>query len=277
MEWEKYTPEEREAMRGLEFMRYEDAPQRNKMSEAAFDLISSICAAAAEDDFVWMHELAYNNAYEMASNANNATFRALLARAYEHAVASGDAESCCDLGNMYHETDNSGCVEDYATAASLYELGIQRGCAQCAVNLGYMYYYGRGTEVDYNKAFQCYALAAVTEDNPEALWKLGDLYADGKGVTRSDRMAWTLYSKAYQLSGGMPWGCRAAHHVADYLLRGVSGMLEADPLRALELYMKAELGYYEVIAKGQTYYRKCLDKAIRGQEKARRAIWETGA
>lgn len=85
-------------------------------------------------------------------------------------------------------------------------------------------------------------------------------------------MAWTLYSKAYQLSGGMPWGCRAAHHVADYLLRGVPGMLEADPLRALELYMGAELGYYEVIAKGQTYYRKCLDKAIRGQEKARRAI-----
>ena len=219
-----------------------------------------------------MHELAYNNAYEMASNANNATFRALLARAYEHAVASGDAESCCDLGNMYHETDNSGCAEDYATAASLYELGIQRGCAQCAVNLGYMYYYGRGTAVDYNKAFQCYAHAALVDGNPEALWKLGDLYAGGKGAPQSDCLAWTMYCRARENAQGLPFGCRASHHMADYLLEGIPGSLAPDPGRALKLYVEAELGYYEEIARGLTYYQGCLEKALAGQEKARAAV-----
>ena len=277
VEERELSEKERDGIQALFRWEYGESLLRGEMSQQAYDLLAKVFDAALHGRFDEMHDALEQDVRVVAANVHNQTFRKLLKRMYEHGVACGDVVSCCGLANMYHHASGRVCPEDYAIAMRLYGLGIQRGDMQCAVNLGYMYYYGRGTEVDYNKAFQCYALAAVAEDNPEALWKLGDLYADGKGVTRSDRMAWTLYSKAYQLSGGMPWGCRAAHHVADYLLRGVSGMLEADPLRALELYMKAELGYYEVIAKGQTYYRKCLDKAIRGQEKARRAIWETGA
>ena len=36
--------------------------------------------------------------------------------------------------------------------------------------------------------------------------------------------------------------------------------------------MEAELGYYECIDQGLTYYQGCLEQAIEGQAKAREAV-----
>ena len=51
--------------------------------------------------------------------------------------------------------------------------------------------------------------AALMNGYSEALWKLGDLYASGKGVPRDSRMAWTMYCRARENAQGLPFGCRA--------------------------------------------------------------------
>lgn len=173
---------------------------------------------------------------------------------------------------MYHDTDNEGSPEDYATAVELYEMGADMGNAQASINLGYIYYYGRGTAVDYAKAYECFARGAFINGHPEGYWKLGDLYAGGKGVRQNDLMAWTLYSKAYQNAGGSAYACRAAHHMADYLLKGIKGEFKADPDRALKLYNEAELGYYVLIDDGLVYYQRQLEQCIAGQKKARKLV-----
>ena len=81
-----------------------------------------------------------------------------------------------------------------------------------------------------------------------------------------------MYCRARENAQGLPFGCRASHHMADYLLEGIPGSLAPDPGRALKLYVEAELGYYEEIARGLTYYQGCLEKALAGQEKARAAV-----
>ena len=140
------------------------------------------------------------------------------------------------------------------------------------INLGYIYCYGRGCEKDYVRAYECFARAALTGTNPEDFWKLGDLYASGKGVRKSDRIAWQLYSKAYEFADGSPLVARAAHHMADYLMNGVDGVVDADPERALALYVQAEMGYYHLIDAGLGYYQRQLDRAIEGQHLSREAL-----
>lgn len=80
-----------------------------------------------------------------------------------------------------------------------------------------------------NPAFECYASAAFIDGNPEAYWKLGDLYAGGRGVRKSVRMAWLMYSKAYERGHGTVYAGRAAHHLADCLLNGVEGVSSPTP------------------------------------------------
>ena len=273
-EIEKLSDQERSDWEAMCSKSYDESGYKNCMDEESYDLICNICSCALEGDFDWMLETVMDGSVVVARNERNPEFCRLLKRAYEHAVACGNAGACCNLANMYHETSGDGSAEDYARAIEIYELGADRGSAQASVNLGYIYYYGRGVAVDYGKAYECYARAALMDGNPEALWKLGDLYAGGRGVRQSDWMAWTLYSKAYENGEGTGFACRAAHHVADYLLNGIEGRLEPDPERALELYVEAELSYYDAIDAGLTYYSKCLQQAIEGQEKARKAVRE---
>lgn len=274
MELTKLTTEERKAWEAMCAQGYEESPLRDSMDEESFALICLICRAALEGDFSCLHGLIAENCVTCARNEDNPAFCNLLKRAYEHGVVCGDAGCCCNLANMYHDTKNEGSDEDYAKAVALYELGADRGDVQSSVNLGYIYYYGRGTDEDYVRAYECFARAALLEDHPEALWKLGDLYAAGKGVPQSDRMAWELYSKAYEKTDGSALRCRAAHHMADYLLKGIDGFLDPDPERALALYTEAELYYYAVIDAGLSYYSRQLDQAIEGQSAAREAVRE---
>ena len=278
MEFKKLTDEEAEAWRMLDDCLDDEAADRLLAElcgdEGAYDLITSVCGCAADKLFDAMHKRLSGASTNLKRYTEYPEFRRLLMRAYEHAVACGDAASCCNLGNMYHETDNSGTSDDYATAVQLYELGASRGDDQSSVNLGYIYYYGRGREVDYVRAYECWARAALLADNPEAYWKLGDLYAGGKGVEKSDAVAWKMYCIAHQFCKDSPLRARAAHHMADYLLKGIDGVVDADPDSALALYNEAELGYYVLMDNGLMYYRRQLEQAIEGQAKAREAAAE---
>lgn len=272
MEFTKLTDQERADWLELTETDYENSPLKDDMSSELFDLIAGIFSDAAEDDFDGMLYWINSQPSLHHRGLRNPVFRRLQIRAYEHAIACGNGPCCCNLGNLYHDADTTGTAEDYDAARELYELGADRGDDQSAINLGYLYYYGRGVARDYQRAYECFAHGALSADNPEGYWKLGDLYASGNGVRQSDRMAWTLYSKAYKNAHGSALTCRAAHHMADYLLTGIEGVVEEDPTGALRLYNEAEAGYYTLIDAGMTYYIPQLQQAIEGQEKARWVI-----
>lgn len=272
MELKKITDQEFATLPNFD-TEYEDSAYAGQMSKDAYDILANACEDAQHgycDDM--LRDLYFDQPLLAREMKVGSAFARIVKRLYEHGVASGDAGCCCNLANIYHDTSNQGSAEDYARAVELYELGSDRGDTQSMINLGYIYFYGRGREKDYARAYECYARAALTDTNPEAYWKLGDFYASGKGVRKSERIAWQLYSKAYELAGKSPLAARAAHHMADYLMRGVDGVMGLDPERALGLYVQAEVGYYHLIDAGFTYYHRQLDQSIEGQRLAREAL-----
>ena len=273
MEFSEITEKEFETLPHGE-MEYAGSVYESVMDEEAFDLLCELCDYSYEGWFNGVYQELSLKRHVAARYKNNPQFKKVLARVYEHMIACGDVGACCNLANMFHDTSSQGSAEDYAKAIELYNLGGSRGDVQSVINLAYIYYYGRGVARDYARAYELYARAALLGGEPEAYWKLGDLYASGKFVDKSDWCAYKLYSKAYKKAGDSPLKARGAHHMADYLLYGIGGMLEPDPDEALRLYNEAEIGYYELIDSGLTYYQRQLEQAIAGQAEARQAAQE---
>lgn len=165
---------------------YEDSAYVGEMSEKAYDTLADACDNAQSGYFEEMLQDLYLDQALLAREMDaKGAFARIVKRLYEHGVVSGDAGCCCNLANLYHNTSGQGSAEDYAHAVELYELGSDRGDTQSMINLGYIYYYGRGCERDYARAYECYARAALTDTNPEAYWKLGDLYASVRACARA--------------------------------------------------------------------------------------------
>lgn len=273
MEFKELTQEEQERWEKLyddEFASYDDPT----LNDEARDILTAI----AEKTVIWedADALIRYAAYHAAAIKrwkSHPVVAGFLAHAYEHFIAAGSAGACCNLGTMY--LCGEGVPKSVEAARELFHLGADRGDSQASVNLGYIYYYGRSEHgVDYVLAYECYARGAFIDGNPEAYWKLGDLYAHGYGVAQNDWIAWLMYTQAYNNGKDSGFAGRAAHHVADYLMTGIEDHVEENPERALRLYVEAEIGYRKSIEIGLDYYTGCLEQAIEGQARAREALAE---
>lgn len=193
---------------------------------------------------------------------------------YKMGISFGNAACMNDLGALYYMGDL--VEQDYVKAAELYEMAMNHGCYQSIINLGYIWEYGRTGERDYQKAYQYYALAATLADSSEAAYKLGDMYSRGKCVERDMAKAYRLWSRSLDLAEGPVEIAQPAVRIAQLLLSEDCEPAGAkyDPMRALQLFQQAEIGLRIDIDNGQTYYRKRLEEAIEGQEKARALIDE---
>lgn len=87
---------------------------------------------------------------------------------------------------------------DYDTAFELYTKSADMGNITAFSNLGYCYYYGRGTEVDKEKAKECWEKAAMSGDIC-ATYKLGDMYRNGDLPENMER-AKAMYKTAFKLA-----------------------------------------------------------------------------
>ena len=196
----------------------------------------------------------------------------LLVLGYKMGISRGDAACMNDLGALYYMGEL--VEQDYVKAAELYEMAMNHGCYQSIINLGYIWEYGRTGERDYQKAYQYYALAATLADSSEAAYKLGDMYSRGKSVERDMAKAYQLWSRSLDLANDIVEIAQPAIRIAQLLLSEdcESAGVKCDPMRALQLFQQAEIGLRIDIDNGQTYYRKRLEEAIEGQEKARALI-----
>ncbi|MGO5239617.1 tetratricopeptide repeat protein [Parolsenella sp. LCP21S3_E11] len=233
-----------------------------EMGEAAFSSESGAFSA-----FVARN---HQRIYVAAADSDDVS--KLLFLGYKMGISRGDAACMNGLGALYYMGDL--VEQDYAKAAELYEMAMNHGCYQSIINLGYIWEYGRTGERDYQKAYQYYALAAALADSSEAAYKLGDMYSRGKFVERDMAKAYQLWSRSLDLAEDIVEIAQPAIRIAQLLLSEdcESAGAKRDPMRVLQLFQQAEIGLRIDIDNGQTYYRKRLEEAIEGQEKARAII-----
>ena len=106
-------------------------------------------------------------------------------------------EAYLDLGTIYY---NGIFVEqDYKKAFELYKVAADAGILRAICNCGYCFYYGRHQEVDYDEAYKYFLLGALLHNDPNCLYKLGDMYLNGYHVEKNDKYAFMLFDHAMQI------------------------------------------------------------------------------
>jgi hypothetical protein len=181
---------------------YESDWDENQNGEAAGDE-----SALSEDDKKEIAEAMgyilsgnYDEMFKWAVNHHDRVdcpgIMKVVCSCYQLCVEQNNPVAALNLGTLYYTGD--GVPQNFKRAKELYEIAAAAGEVRAICNLGYVYYYGRCGEVDYAKAFQCFNLGAVLYDDPNCLYKLGDMYRDGLFVTANGKYAFQLYLRALQ-------------------------------------------------------------------------------
>ena len=110
---------------------------------------------------------------------------------YETLLEMGSPIAALNLGSMYYT--GTYLERDFKEAARLYHIAADAGEEEAICNLGYCYYYGRHQEVDYQKAYEYWTLGALLFQNPNCMYKLGDMYRNGYYVEQNEQHALHLY------------------------------------------------------------------------------------
>lgn len=115
----------------------------------------------------------------------------LLLEALEFMIdATKETEWMVRLGGYYYEK------RSFDLALKYYEMADELGDEWAAEGLGYIWYYGRTGEKNYDKAFRYYH-KAMENDNLQSLVKVADMYKNGYGVERNYDMYVELVETAY--------------------------------------------------------------------------------
>ena len=187
---------------------------------------------------------------------------------YELEIAAGNPQAMNDLGAHYYGGDR-GFAQDFTKAVALYRLAAENGNLQAQENLGYCYYYGRDMDVDYEKAFHCFALGAFA-GRLVSLYKIGDMYRHGHYVKKNAGEAFRIYTRCLALMTEEDQALIAGPvrlRLGDMLLNGIG--TEPNAEAALLNYSVAEIALLKMVRQGDAMYKKSLQAAIQGQEKAR--------
>ena len=87
---------------------------------------------------------------------------------------------------------------DYPRAMAAYKVGAEGGDAVCQYQVGHMYYFGIGVDVDKKQALP-WTEKAAAQDQPNAVAQLGTMYGNGQGVTPSWRRAREYFERSTEL------------------------------------------------------------------------------
>ena len=79
-----------------------------------------------------------------------------------------------------------------------FKVGGEGGDALCQYQVGIMYYFGQGVDLDYKQAL-LWVEKAAAQDRPDAVGTLGAMYCIGQGVTPSWRRAQEYYERSIEL------------------------------------------------------------------------------
>ena len=183
-------------------------------------------------------------AYEHHDRIESDRIMEMVCRCYEICVENGNPVAALNLGTLYYT--GTYLERDYQKAAALYEIAAKAGERRAICNLGYCWYYGRHQAVDYERAYSYFHLAVLLYDDPNSLYKLGDMYRTGKFVEQNEIFAIKLYFRALN---AIMREDEDKFCLADIQLRIGRAFLEGrqiepDPERALHFLTDALAGFY---------------------------------
>lgn len=123
-----------------------------------------------------------------------------IALDYLPTLAYNNLGSMYDRGNFVRK-NNKKLVDLYTKAIECidYDDYAYETKAIACINLGCCYYYGKGTDINYDLAFKYYNLSNDFNNTTEALLRIGDCYRNGKGCEKNESKAFNLYQEAYDL------------------------------------------------------------------------------
>lgn len=111
----------------------------------------------------------------------------------EKNAPKNNAEELYKLGLRYESGD--GAAQSYEKAAECYRLAAEQGHAEAQNNLGVCYSYGTGVAQNYEEAYKWYRLSAEQDDS-DAQYNLGVCYENGTGVAQNYEKAVKWYKFA---------------------------------------------------------------------------------
>lgn len=247
-----------------------------EMDPAAYPETFGYLASVLRDDGT-VGEQAYILASELMGKDKPKKFPknviALVTELYEEEIENGNADAMNDLGAQYYD-GSRGFEQSFENALAYYTMAAENGSRQAQENLGYCYYYGRNTPVDYEKAFHFFALGAF-DGHLISLYKIGDMYRNGYYVKKNEKEAFLIYQRCIETMTD-----EAAPFVAGpVFLRLGNAFLSGQGVKentdsALVCFQKAEVFLYDMVRDGNFMYAKSLREAIEGQEKARKKRME---
>ena len=197
----------------------------------------------------FLSEQNYDAVFEWACQHHECTrfpdIMETVIRCYRVCMRNGHPGAALNLGTLYYKGDY--LKRDYQQAVKLYEIAAASGERRALCNLGYCYFYGRHQPPDYQKAYYYYNLGVLLHDDPTCLYKLGDMYRDGLGVSCNEKFALRLYFRALDAVNrpeeeDFPRPDILAR-IGEAFLYGMA--VDKDPKKALDLLMQALSGFYD--------------------------------
>ncbi|MCL2340009.1 MAG: sel1 repeat family protein [Actinomycetia bacterium] len=177
-----------------------------------------------------------------------------------------DPEALLSLGALYYTGLGDFVPQDYKKAMTFYQKAAEASELKdgwALNNLGYCYYYGRDGVVDYQKAFSCFAQAA-TFGNPNAMYKLGDMYYAGNYVKQDLDAAfyWYALAKEQEADSDIDYAGFLAASIAMRLGRAFlfGEGTDIDLINALFELRTAETLFYHQILIGDKFSKEQLLK-----------------
>ena len=135
-------------------------------------------------------EEAVNWCYKHQNGASKAVYKNIV-ECYEELADRGVGLAANNLGSMYYNGEY--VKQDYEQAIKYYTIAANLGETLAYGNLGCCYIYGfKNNELQY----KWFSEGAYLFNNPECLFRLGDMYRDGRVVEFSEVKAMHLYNKA---------------------------------------------------------------------------------
>lgn len=101
---------------------------------------------------------------------------------YSRAAEFGHIGAIYNLGCLYE--NGEGVIQNYMKATDYYTQAAHKGNSDAACCLARLYEEGLGVSKDDNQAFHWYMKAAQSDRMPHAIYKIGCMYREGRGIQK---------------------------------------------------------------------------------------------
>lgn len=165
------------------------------------------------------------------------------------AAEDGSAQAMYLAGRLYYEGFT--VDQNYTEARKWFERAAELGEVGGHLYLGYCHFYGRNIPINYEKAFREFTLATEKGDHC-ALYKLGDMYRDGRFVVQDGGMALQYYQQALsRITPKSPDYPNIVSRIGHCLFHGIG--CPPDLLSAMHHLNTAKEKCYALLIKGDPY------------------------